>query len=855
MFSQARGFSIYGGQYIYNAGGTQTVQNSTITYEQIKLKTPTAPNVFTGRVEVIAEAVEKLLQNEPAHLAILGAGGMGKTALALHILRNEEVKDKFKDRIYFVPCEISSDAPSLIQTLVQTLQLSIPAGKTGFEVVESFLVSAQKPILLVLDNFETPWNGTDDQTAVENLIDHLLDKRSVAVILTMRAASSPGTKNWIKLGGESGIPPLKLDEARQAFMLISNSQEEEVEKLDWILNEVDCMPLAILLVAQLRRKQLGLDTLIKKWRDHKTAMLRNGRKESRLTSVAISIDLSLDMLENQNPECTSLLPILSYLPNGLPAWQEELDKLFPAYDTIVEILVVQLLEFALLYQESRSLKILSPIREYVQHRYPADKEHLNQMGKYYVKLLEEFGPCGKDDQDIIELHIANIVKVIGKQLHMTADKIYLHACDSVIAYSKFFPVTVSLIDIALAQLGPEEHQKEINLEFKKEYMLRQMGRGKQARENIERVQVTLQNASLNIPPDLMMKFSIECLYRLGKNFWMENNWHEARKMFLQARVGFEGIGNKLGAAQCLQSLGDISRMENKYSKAREMLAEAKVAFERIGNHLGAVQCLQSLGNICRIENKHHEATKMLVEAKGEFERIGEQLGAAQCLQYLSDISRMENKFPEARKILAEAKVAFERIGNQLGAAQCLRILGEIFWMENKYPEAREIVAEAKLAFERIGNQLGAAQCLRSLGDISRMENKYLQAREMVAEAKVVFERLGNQLGVARCLQSLGNISQMENKYPEAREIVAEAKVAFERIGNQLGAAYCLQSLGNIYQMGKRYAEARDMFVQAQIAFEKIGNQLGAAQCLQSLNDICRMENTYPSPREMVHLPQ
>ncbi|KIK56211.1 hypothetical protein GYMLUDRAFT_821536 [Collybiopsis luxurians FD-317 M1] len=97
MFNQAHSFSIHGGQFIYNAGsGMQTVQNPIITYEQIKLKTPTAPSVLTGRDELIGEAVHKLCQDEPAHLAILGAGGMGKTSLALHILKNEQVREKFQ---------------------------------------------------------------------------------------------------------------------------------------------------------------------------------------------------------------------------------------------------------------------------------------------------------------------------------------------------------------------------------------------------------------------------------------------------------------------------------------------------------------------------------------------------------------------------------------------------------------------------------------------------------------------------------------------------------------------------------------------------------------------------------------
>ncbi|KAE9383562.1 hypothetical protein BT96DRAFT_982517 [Gymnopus androsaceus JB14] len=76
--------------------GTKVRQNATITYESIKLATPMAPGVFTGRDELVTAGVDKLCQAEPAQLAILGAGGMGKTSLALHIMEHAKTKMLFR---------------------------------------------------------------------------------------------------------------------------------------------------------------------------------------------------------------------------------------------------------------------------------------------------------------------------------------------------------------------------------------------------------------------------------------------------------------------------------------------------------------------------------------------------------------------------------------------------------------------------------------------------------------------------------------------------------------------------------------------------------------------------------------
>ncbi|KAE9406554.1 hypothetical protein BT96DRAFT_987396 [Gymnopus androsaceus JB14] len=228
-------------------------QNATITYEE----------------GLVAEAVHELTgKSKQAHIAILGVGGIGKTALALHIMKNKAVMDKFKDKSYFMPCEICSDASSLIQGMLQALGLSVTEGHDPYKTFQNYLWLSQDPILLVLDNFETPWNTSGDQTAVQNLIEWICDQELVSVVLTMRATDGPGSHRWYKLGGHSGLPTLDLEPARQAFMLISNSQSENIESLDWLLKEVDCMPLAILIIAQLKR-HLSLNTLMKRWNEQK----------------------------------------------------------------------------------------------------------------------------------------------------------------------------------------------------------------------------------------------------------------------------------------------------------------------------------------------------------------------------------------------------------------------------------------------------------------------------------------------------------------------------------------------------------------------------------------------------------
>ena len=67
-----------------------TLPSSDIVVQQMPLK----PAVFHGR-DVIIEEITKLLIEEKSRVCILGAGGMGKTSVALAVVEQSVIKTRF----------------------------------------------------------------------------------------------------------------------------------------------------------------------------------------------------------------------------------------------------------------------------------------------------------------------------------------------------------------------------------------------------------------------------------------------------------------------------------------------------------------------------------------------------------------------------------------------------------------------------------------------------------------------------------------------------------------------------------------------------------------------------------------
>src|SRR5262245_12931167 len=212
---------------------------------------PPAPQIFFGRDEFVTEAVSLIISDVPTRICILGAGGMGKTATALTILHHDRVQRAFQRCCYFVPCDAATTPSLLISGILQVLQVQCIDGEDSLTTLHRFLASAPR-ILILLDNFDTPWEGTGAQIEVEDMLCRISAVKHVSLLVTMRGSVSPSEIQWTQLEKSSILPPLTPDAARSVFLAVNPAIHDldSDQDLDLLLQELDYVPLAIKLIAQ-----------------------------------------------------------------------------------------------------------------------------------------------------------------------------------------------------------------------------------------------------------------------------------------------------------------------------------------------------------------------------------------------------------------------------------------------------------------------------------------------------------------------------------------------------------------------------------------------------------------------------
>ncbi|KAF7295983.1 AAA domain-containing protein [Mycena kentingensis (nom. inval.)] len=326
----------------------------------LSLLLPPAPQIFHGREAEIQHALELLMQDSP-NVVILGPGGIGKTAMAKTLMHDPTVLAKYPQR-YFVACDSARTANDVAFALTVALGLEV-ASKPGAGVVRH--LRAQPGALVVLDNFETPWEDETTRGAVEDFLVSVAELPQVGLMVTMRGQERPSKVKWSR-PFLPPLSPLSADHALAAFIDIADPDDEtSSEDISKLLAVTGNVPLAVNLMAAVASTG-GCAAVLERWSAENVALLSEGEDKDNSLTASIRVSLSSPRLQS-TPGALELLSILSLLPDGLVE-----SDLQPGIIPIERPLAakIALLRTALAYQEAGRVKVLAPVREAIALLHP-----------------------------------------------------------------------------------------------------------------------------------------------------------------------------------------------------------------------------------------------------------------------------------------------------------------------------------------------------------------------------------------------------------------------------------------------------------------------------------------------------
>ncbi|KAG8980114.1 hypothetical protein FRB94_011052 [Tulasnella sp. JGI-2019a] len=720
---------------------------------QDSLLIPSQPSRLLGGEGELNNVVGRITSTESSRLAILGPGGIGKTALLLAVREHTDVEQKFGDFRFFVPCEQATSITLLVELIAKSLHIENSSGDR-MEDIRTRLRSSSYPTLLLLDSFETPWDIPEGHTRVEEILCSLALFPHVTILLTMRSNAPPSTNVPWSLPWIEPLPVLQKEAARDLYISIDPSAATD-DSLDTLLSELSYMHLPITLMAGLGRTGEAPGALLQVWEDKTMGPdLLYSTDQTKCFNQSIRQSIESNLMRSV-PEALTLLSAIAMLPTGADI--NLLPKLVPSIRDMA-LAQATLREAALTSADSDAptLQLPLPIRAYVLKHYPLTSDLKGALYEVYAGLIanhgSQLGDVGfPNDVHALSVEEANLEALLPDAVRTGSGAVI----DAAITFCWYQYYTRPRLEVIRSVVQACQQTRNLKPWARSAYccgsLMESLGQFKQAWASYTEAGRVFDDLGDRLG-------AVQCLKARGRTHWMQDRFNEAHAVYIEAVLAYKELGDQLGAAQCLQELGDIDRARYRYEEARASYTEASGVFEELGDQLGAAHCLQGLGYIHQMQDRYDEARAAYTEAGRISRESGDRLGAAQCLKGLGDIHQLQRRFDKAEAAYAEANQESKELGDLLGAARCLQGLGHIHRMQGRYDEARTYFLEANGVFEAMGDRLGAVQCLEALGDVDLDQGRYEEARAKLSSTIVLYEEIGLQADADRCSSVLHGIT-------------------------------------------------------------------------------------------------
>lgn len=692
---------------------------------------PPQPTPFIDRERELEEITARLEDPACRLLTLVGAGGIGKTRLALQAAA--EMVDAFAHGVYQVPLAPLSSREFIYSAIGDALRFPFSGPEEAKVQLLNYL--RQKEMLLVLDNFEHLMEGAA-------IVSEIMQATTrVKMVITSRER--------LNLHGEwvyelLGMPVPNGDRANgisqySAVQLFVQSatriypafslDEEAKENVARIVRLVEGIPLGIELAAAWVRALSPADIAEEIERSRDFLATSSPDVPSRHQSLRAVFVNSWNLLTEQERDVVRRLAIFrgSF---SREAAQRVAEASLP--------LLLALTDKSLIRRTAAGrYEMLETLRQYAaEHLDEAPvvrSETRDRYGAYYTGLLhryEEDLRGGRQKEALAALEADN----------ENVREAWCHA----------------------VQAGLEEDvSRGLRGLF---YFYEIRGRLQEGLELFNQALELFTEETLS-PERAILRDTI--LLRRGWFSYRLGRFEEAQRDLEQSLTLFRRLDVPGERAFALHNLGILTYQLGRYKEAQAHLEESLVIRRELNDLFGVARSLSILGIVARDQGQFEEAERILEESLAVHRQVEEYRGISRCLNLLALLRRDMGDDEKAQTMLEESLAISRGLEDKMGIAFAVSLLGLILYERGAYDQAWDLVEESLVIREEVGDRRGMAFSLNDLGNIAAAEGRYGAAGEYYRRALETAREIGALPLVLYVLAGVADLRANEGNAQEA----------------------------------------------------------------------------------------
>ena len=665
---------------------------------------PPPPRIFFGRDELIEKIVDFVGGLIP--IALVGAGGIGKTSVALTVLHDDRIKQRFGANRRFIRCD---KFPASLAHFLRRLSKAIGAGIENPEdltSLRSFLSS--KDMLIVLDNAESILDphvtGAEEIYAA---VEELSQVDNICLCITSRISTIPPDCKWFD------IPTLSAKAARDTFHRIYQHRERS-DLINSILKQLDFHPLSITLLATVaHHNRWDIDRLASEWSKHRTEILQTDHR--RGLAAAIGLSLSSSMFQELGPNAHDLLGVVAFFPQGVD--ENNIDWLFP---TIVgrKNIFDKFCVLSLAYRSDGFITMLAPIRDHLSPKNPASAPLLCSIKDHYLTRLSiDVGPGkpGFEEARWIMSEDGNVEHLLDAFTTVdTGSGGVWGACGDFMKHLVWHKPRLVTLGPKIEALADDHPSK------------------------------------------------LECLIQLSLLFQMVANYPERKRLLACALKLSREQGDESQVARTLRELSDVHHWMLSFEEGIRQAKEASRIYERLGNTVEQARCLIALAWLLH-DGQLDGAEEALSRAADLLPEEGEQFLVCRCHRLFGTIYHSKGKTKKATHHL-EVALGIASPFSWLNLLFWIQhALAEVSSDEGRFDDAHAHVEQARLHAINATNTYVQARAMKLQAMVWHRQRRFEEAKSEALGAVDMLEKLGATYQVKLVRELLQQIDRETQK--------------------------------------------------------------------------------------------
>jgi predicted ATPase len=655
---------------------------------------PVQPTPFIGRERELAEVLAHARRDDVRLLTLTGAGGSGKTRLALQTAA--ELVDDHRDGVWFVSLASLADPQLLLATIARSMGLRETGSDTWAQSLAAHL--RDKRLLLVVDNLE---HLLPD---VSPLIGRLL---AAAPLIRMIVTS----REPVRVAAEHEFPvsPLTADEAVTLFAERARAvvpsfvlTAENRATVEAICARLDRLPLAIeLAVAWIRA--LPVEKLLTRL-EQRLPLLTSGARDApeRQRTLRATIAWSFGLLTEVEQQVFSRLAVFA---GGCT-----IDAAETVCDTELHVLAA-LVDKNLLRLDASGdgeprYVMLETIREFAAERLTVRDDAASveaRHAEHFRDLSEQAEPelKGKNQRRWLarlELEHDNLRTALRWALSHGRPELALRMSAALWLFwymHGHVSEARQWLTQALAAAPSVPSAARAKALDGAGYLTGEQGEGEAARRLMEESLTCARDVDSS--SDIAIVAAHLCAYLPDEDIGRaEALGHEAVALAGQ-------VGDRYTQAVALNNLGETARIRGDNALATTLYEDSYRIRRELGDASRLALSLSNLGEMALFAGDQQRARKLLTEALAIARGIGDKRHITIALGNLGFVELAQGHLDDAGRLFDDSLRLVQELGNRLYAHVCFFGLAAIAAARCQTERAARLAGSAEREKARVGS--------------------------------------------------------------------------------------------------------------------------------------------------------